>query len=286
MNNNIATHSLRDITDEEISIVKFIEAENSVASYKKSAHRRDDHYLFIFQRSGRSNVVVDFNEIELTGSVILCVLPGQIHYGVSVDKNTEAWLITLDSAYINDDYKVIFDNYYFQPKPQTLSGIANISLNTCIELIASIKENNGQLNFLPQAEHSLISACVGMFASAYHQSENSNSILPRTRILTQQFKQLLLQQFKTCKSTADFAATLNITPAYLNEAVKLSTGFTVGFWIQQTIIMEAKRLLYATDTSIKEIAYLLGFNDHAYFNRYFSNAEGQPPLQFRMKYRK
>ncbi|MDQ0595042.1 AraC-like DNA-binding protein [Chryseobacterium ginsenosidimutans] len=79
---------------------------------------------------------------------------------------------------------------------------------------------------------------------------------------------------------------LNITPSYLNESVKSTTGFTVSFWIQQTIMTEAKRLLYATDDSVKEIAYRLGFDDHAYFNRYFSKAEGKTPLQCRMDYRK
>jgi len=283
---NISTHSLRDITDQGISLDKFIGTGNDERLYKKSAHRRDDHYLFIFQKNGRSKIVIDFKDVELIGSVVLCILPGQVHYGVAVDNNTEAWLITLDINFVNDDFRAIFDDYYFQYEPVTLSNLESLSLNECIELIASIKKDRQQLNFIPQVVHSLINACVGMFASAYHQIENKNPALSRTHILTQQFKRLLLRQFKMHKSTSNYATILNITPAYLNEAVKLTTGFTVSFWIRQTIMMEAKRLLYATDATVKEIAYLLGFTDHAYFTRYFSNAEGHPPLQFRLKYRK
>ena len=286
MNPGISTYSLKDITDQIISIDKFIGTENNEALYKKSAHRRDDHYLFIFQKNGRSKIVVDFKEVELIGSIAMCILPGQIHYGAAIENSSEAWLITLDTNFVNDDYRAIFDDYYFHYEPLNLSNSESVSLNECIELIASIKENRRQLNFIPQVVHSLINAFVGMFASAYHQIENKNPALSQTQILTQQFKRLLLRQFKTHKSTSGYATTLNITPAYLNEAVKLTTGFTVSFWIRQAIMTDAKRLLYATDTTVKEIAYRLGFTDHAYFTRYFSNAEGQPPLQFRLKSRK
>ncbi len=285
MADNITTHSLKDITDEGISIVRFMGTVGE-ASYKKTAHRRDDHYLFIFQTKGKSKIIVDFNEVELTAAVVLCILPGQVHYGVSADHETDAWLITLDVNLVNNDARVIFDDYYFQYEPLPLPGQEGVSLNSCIELILSLKANGQQLNFMPQVEHSLITACVGMFASAYQQIKYKQGVVSRTDVLTQQFKRLLLQQFKTHKSTADYARLLNITPAHLNEAVKLTTGFTVTHWIQQTVLTEAKRLLYATDATVKEIAYLLGFADPAYFTRYFSNAAGSTPLQFRFACRK
>jgi len=283
---SILTHSLKDITDQEISIDKFSRTENNKVTYRKSAHRRDDHYLFIFQKNGHSKIVIDFKEVELIGSVVLCILPGQVHYGVAVDNETEAWLITLDTNFVNDDYRAIFEDHYFQYDPIALSNASSFSLNKFIEIMSSIKESRKELNLIPQVIHSLINACVGMFASAYHQTENNKQNLLRTDILTEQFKRLLLRHIRTHKSTSDYAEALNISPAYLNEAVKLTTGFTVGFWIQQATMTEAKRLLYTTDITVKEIAYLLGFTDHAYFTRYFSNAAGHSPTEFRLTHRK
>lgn len=43
----------------------------------------------------------------------------------------------------------------------------------------------------------------------------------------------------------------------------------------------AKRLLETTDTSVKEIAYSLGFYDVAYFYRVFAEKVGQTPKQYR-----
>ena len=284
--NNISIQSLKEITDQKISIHKFIGSANNNELYEKSAHRRDDHFLFIFQRNRKSKIVVDFKEIDLDGSVILCVFPGQVHYTTAVAQDTEAWLITLDSSLVNDGYRAIFEKYYFQYKALAIGNIENRLLNECIDLIAFSKQNEEQLNFIPQVLGSLIDSCVGMFASVYKQQDEKEPALSRKHIITQQFKHLLLLKYKTHKSTSDYAAMLNITPAYLNEVVKQISGLTVSFWIQQMILTEAKRLLYATDNSVKEIACHLGFDDQAYFTRYFSNAEGQAPLQFRLHYRK
>jgi len=67
--------------------------------------------------------------------------------------------------------------------------------------------------------------------------------------------------------------------------VKDITGFAVSYWIRQEVIMEAKRLLYYTHFTVKEIAINLGYSDTAYFIRLFRKTTGEPPLRFREKSR-
>ncbi|WP_231577446.1 helix-turn-helix domain-containing protein [Sphingobacterium sp. IITKGP-BTPF85] len=78
---------------------------------------------------------------------------------------------------------------------------------------------------------------------------------------------------------------LNISTPYLNECVKDVTGYPVSYHIQQRIILEAKRLLYHSDKSVKEIADALGFEDYPYFSRLFSKVTGMSALSFRNKNR-
>ena len=47
------------------------------------------------------------------------------------------------------------------------------------------------------------------------------------------------------------------------------------------IILEAKRQLIYSDDSVKEIAFDLGFNDPAYFTRFFTKATTFSPLNFK-----
>lgn len=89
--------------------------------------------------------------------------------------------------------------------------------------------------------------------------------------LVKRFMQMIKEQIAVKKMVIDYANSLCVTPNSLNRAVKKITGFTASYQIQQQIILEAKRQLLYTNTSMKEIAYKLGFDDMAHFSKFFKN---------------
>jgi AraC family transcriptional activator of pobA len=93
-------------------------------------------------------------------------------------------------------------------------------------------------------------------------------------------------EYKQLKSPGDYAAALHLSLSYLNEAVKEATGFTITYWIHQEVMLEAKRLLYHSSCTVKEIAYELGYEDPTYFSRLFKKTVGKTPGDFREQYRK
>lgn len=99
------------------------------------------------------------------------------------------------------------------------------------------------------------------------------------------FRQLLKKDFKRLKKPADYAHSLGITPAHLNDTIKLATGYSVSEQIHQQIILETKRLLFFSELSMKEIGFEIGFEDPVYFNRLFKKLTGQTPLTFRETFR-
>lgn len=282
MKKNIPTISLNEFTNQETSVFHFVATEDNSALYQKMPHRRDDHFLFILQKNGHSKIVVDFKEIILTENSIICILPGQVHYATLVDSGTQASLLIVDSKLISKKNRGIFEENYFDYQSINVNSTTSHFLNSCIELV----EASEKLSTSSEVIYSLTNTCVCLFSHAYEQIKVSETTISRKHIITKHFKSLLLKHFRTHKSAVNYANELNISSAYLNEAVKLTTGLTVSYWIQQMILTEAKRLLYATDNTVKEIAYELGYDDHAYFNRFFSNLEKMTPLQFRVGYRK
>jgi YesN/AraC family two-component response regulator len=48
-------------------------------------------------------------------------------------------------------------------------------------------------------------------------------------------------------------------------------------------MLEAKRLLFHSSKSVKEIAHDLGYEDHSYFSRLFNKSTGMTALAFRKK---
>ena len=105
----------------------------------------------------------------------------------------------------------------------------------------------------------------------------------RFEIVTKSFREALERNYGTAKSPAVYAQKLNISTPYLNECVKNATGYSVSHHIQQRVILEAKRLLFHSDKSVKEIAAELGYDDYPYFSRLFSKVTGMTALAFRNK---
>ncbi len=60
-----------------------------------------------------------------------------------------------------------------------------------------------------------------------------------------------------------------------------TTGRTVTELLHDRIVLESKRNLAFSHKSVKEICYELGFEDPAYFSRFFKNNTGISPQDFR-----
>lgn len=104
------------------------------------------------------------------------------------------------------------------------------------------------------------------------------------RIMTR-FDDLLKEEISRNRKTSYYAGRLNISPSYLNEAVKAVTGTSASQYIQNRIILKAKRSLAYTGMNIQQAAADAGFDDCAYFSRLFTKVCGETPSQFRRRYR-
>jgi len=70
---------------------------------------------------------------------------------------------------------------------------------------------------------------------------------------------------------------LHISPKALARICKQYFHKTLTDLIAERIVIEAKRGLYLTSKSVKEIAWELGYEDEHYFSRFFKrNAEISP----------
>jgi AraC family transcriptional regulator, transcriptional activator of pobA len=99
--------------------------------------------------------------------------------------------------------------------------------------------------------------------------------------LTNKFKELLHKRVRTNHLVTDYASLLNVTPNHLNKTVKEITFKSTSKWIDETLVTEAKVLLFQTNDSVNEIAFELGINDPSYFSRLFKKYEGVTPMAFR-----
>ena len=61
-----------------------------------------------------------------------------------------------------------------------------------------------------------------------------------------------------------------MSPQRLNAACKARAGKTASEVLYDRILIEAKRCLLYTEMTVAEIGHSIGYDDPAYFNRFFS----------------
>lgn len=283
MKHTIPTYDLSDISNHRFHIKRMDKRTHHTEEIliDKGIHR-DSHYIFTFMESGHVRMMVDFNIIEAKDSTIFCVLPGQVHQGLLMDK-VNGWFVAIKSDMVPDSVRSVFEESLEGIQPLTVDKIWVEKFNNAAAMLHSfytdemLVTKEGSLII-----QSLLHSFTGMFAFIYSK-ENGLQAAGDTRSLqlTREFKILVRQYYKTMKSPSEYAEKLNISRGYLTEAIREVTGKPAQHWIHQEILIEAKRLLVFTHLTVKEIAYELGYNDHTYFSRLFSKLEDQSPSEFR-----
>ena len=94
-------------------------------------------------------------------------------------------------------------------------------------------------------------------------------------------KELIERHFRTKHAVADYAGMLHVTPKSLGKMAKKHFSKTLTKLIAERLVIEAKRELYLTDKSVKEIAFSLGFEDAYYFCLFFKRQADVSPQEYR-----
>lgn len=281
----IPLHRLDELTNDGYQIDRVECVPRGLEEAILLGTHRDDHYIFLLQESGFSRFMVDFSVFTMEGNAIFYVLPGQVHCYIEAKMETAGWFLALDTRLVPDVLRTVLEDPLLVKTPLPMTAEAWEPVTQCLGLLHAISQKEPSI-YNRHAVYGLISSFVALFTALYTGRPGTTpGTMTRPFMITQSFKRLLLRQYKDNKSPVEYANTLNISLSYLNEVVKATTGQSVSNLIQQEVMLEAKRLLYHSDCSVKEVAHALGYDDHAYFSRLFKKAVGATPGEFRRQYR-
>lgn len=280
---NIPVHLLKDRTSLGLHIKRLENINHSPEEEDKLGAHRDDHYIFFLLEKAFGSFKIDFNEIQLSGSKLYYVLPTQVHHRF---KTGEGWAIFVDTALIPPECRSVFEGSLLLQQPYALNEIQLSQCRNLLTLLCEKYEEDSTDPFYIMGLHALLQSFLAIAAGCYNGDADQNLKTSRPEQLTRQFKNLLVADLHSNKSPSDYAAMLNVSESYLSEAIKKTTGFPVSYWIQQEVMTEAKRLLYYSQLTVKEIAHTLGYTDHSYFSRLFRKVAGTSAITFREQYRK
>jgi len=276
---SIPINTMADMFGAGVAIGKASIKDLQTFEQAEQSHR-DDYHIFFLLEKGNISFEIDFQRYNIKPLSVIYIHPNQVHRMGSFENVTASfWAISNEN--LNPDYLKLLEE--ISPvKPLTLDEETFSIISEAVSLCLKLSERK-----LEKLYHILLkNSCntlIALVASQYLEQSKSTDLLSRFEIITKAFKAVLEQNFVTTKRPTDFAQILNISTPYLNECVKKSTGQSVSYHIQQRIILEAKRLLYHSDKSVKEIAADLGYEDYTYFSRLFTKVGGMTALTFRKK---
>jgi AraC family transcriptional regulator, transcriptional activator of pobA len=82
-------------------------------------------------------------------------------------------------------------------------------------------------------------------------------------------------------SLSDIAADLALTTGHLTTVVRRRTGRTVGQWLTERRMRQARLLLTNTDLTVAAISHRVGYRDVSYFIKRFRTLHGHTPAEWR-----
>lgn len=97
----------------------------------------------------------------------------------------------------------------------------------------------------------------------------------------QQFRALLDRDFRHHRPVQGYADALGLTAGQLSRICREVLGMSALDVINARLVHEAQRELVYTVSSVKQLAAELGFEDDAYFSRFFKRHTGMSPREFR-----
>lgn len=249
-----------------------------------SKPHRDNHCQLMLALNGQFKLNIDFENVEFTAPALLCVFPEEVHHIISV-QDPKGWMISFDPSLVNKEVLQLLENKINNPFLLQQESNFCHQLTILMDLIEKIQAENTN-NYTQKSIHSLLNAVLSLTAGEIV----SNLSIDKTKenrgiVIKEAFINLTKEHFKNWKQPAQYASALSISISHLNDTVKSLTGVPVSVHIQEASIMEAKRLLYFTDNSVKEIAYEVGYNEPVYFGKLFKKVTHLTPLEFRKKFR-
>jgi AraC family transcriptional regulator, transcriptional activator of pobA len=112
------------------------------------------------------------------------------------------------------------------------------------------------------------------------RADEGSTLSPQASLVAR-FRDSVERTFRTQTSVEDYASMLGVSAKQLRSACMRVAGKSPLKIIRGRALLEARRLLVYSTLSVAEVGYSLGFEDPAYFSRFFADEEGESPRKFR-----
>ncbi len=261
------------------------EIDKQLGGIADNPHRHN-YYTVIWSFTATGKHIIDFKEYPIKPHQIFFVNPSQVHQIISnPDPTGYVILFTpefLERNSIRSDF--ISNLKLFQLRDESAALPINLKMREKLKIFAD--QMLEAFNSNADLSMDIIGAYLKLFLIECNGhcslSKNTNTQSVEVgKTLVKKFKEIVEKNFSKWHQVKEYADALNVTPNYLNEVIKTAINVSAKEFIQNRIVVEAKRMIVFTNKSSKEIGYEMGFEDPSHFSKFFKSQSGQTLQEFK-----
>jgi AraC family transcriptional activator of pobA len=245
------------------------------------AHRHQGLHQFQMLEQGAVRGTIDGRAFEAGAPALLMLAPGSVH-GFHYTPDAVGHQVTLPTATLR----------------QLLAGssLAETELGTSFVLDAMQPQEAGECALLfaqlarefrdqrPGRVHAL-AALAALLAVQFLRRRGEQFGRGQQHgardTLVQRFTALLERHYREHRPLSFYADALAVTPDHLSRSCRTVSSQSALQMLHERVLLEARRLLAYTPMPVAQVAAQLGYDDAAYFSKFFARSVGSTPSAYR-----
>ena len=244
--------------------------------------KRYMRYTLVFCQQGKLVIHVDDQAFTLRANDVITITSGQVHCFSEIgDASARILEFTVDFMCKTDnDIELIFENGLFCHFDKN----EVISLGEQTPVAGWLRSIGKELYTQPYQHATSIHSYMELILVEINRTRVASGYeIWKPEALFLRFIEQVRAHFSEGLPLSKHADLLGTTELKLNELAKKYTGKTAQMVIYGLTTSEARRMLRYGNHSIKEVAFLLGFNDPFYFSNFFKKHTGVSPKVYKQQ---
>lgn len=238
---------------------------------------RNAHYFFLLMLHGSARHVIDLQSYTIGGGELLFILPNQIHELPSEKRGGDYFKIGFDKNCLS----LLPKQYPFLVNPLNsqkilLTPAATARLKPIAEILLGLLST---MDGDPELILAHLNSLLTEINTAYFAADKRPVDNKLSKYIA--FKVFVENNLTDHPKVDAIAEELALNTNSLYAIVKHYSGQSPKEFMTNRLILEARRrLYYGESSSVKELAFALGFSDPDYFSRLFKKVTGQTVAAF------
>ena len=273
---------------QEMLHIEEVQSRSRLYHWEIEPHVHHGLYQILWVGAGQVELVLDEQHDTLDGPCVVVVPPGVVH-GFRFAPETDGLVLTLSPRFlvegdfqaVGEAFRALFAAPGMLPLPADEVGTTRLA-----DLLRLLASEFAQ----PEAAESPVAGWLARAvvwhlsqARVRHQSD-AGARAHRHQALYTRFALLVEAHFLEHWPVARYASQLGLSVPRLNRIAQAAAGRNALDVLHERLTREACRRLLYIAAPVAKLAQELGFDDPAYFGRFFKRRTGMSPQQFRQQH--